>query len=178
VVLSTLPIRSASAASDVVRYKGSVACDALSANVLQYDHSNFRQTCLVRDDTGTVVETRAVYSASLGNLAGYRYDETAYGVFLGNKSFVGSVAGKLKYDKVLQRSYAALPTTFMPGFGPLLQAYAVALGSGNPESVPAPFVHVNVRDKNGCLAYSVDYSAFADFVPPAVGFCDVMFPAP
>lgn len=103
-----------------------------------------------------------------GNLSGSQFDTTYYSVSAGSLSFLGCFAGYVSYDKQLARSYVQLPFT-SASFGPINQALrAWILDPASPTTVLNRF---NLRDAKRCPAYSVDYSALADFLPPAVGEC-------
>jgi len=131
--------------------------------VLTYDHTNFATFCIVPATTSSPAEFYASFSPDLGNLSGYEFDTSYYEVSQGTKAFVAGAAGRIAFDKRLGRSYAQIPTSALESVGPLLAQWAQ-----NPDTSSTVLNRFNVRDGDGCLAYSVDYASLADFVPPAV----------
>jgi hypothetical protein len=156
---------------NVVAAPPPVDCSARSANVLEFDHTNFITFCFVQSTTASPSAFYAYYSPELGNLTGYEFDTSYYEVSQGTKTFVGGAAGRLVFDKRLGRSYAQIPDSVLSGVGPLLSQWA-----RDPFNSPTVLNRVNVRDADGCLAYAVDYAALADFIPPAVVDCANLAP--
>ena len=143
-----------------------VDCSARSANVLEFDHTNFITSCFVPPTTSSPVEFYAYYPPELGNLQGYEFDTSYYAVSQGTKTFIGGAAGRLVFDRRLGRSYTQIPDSVFSNVAAVLTQWA-----SDPLNSPTVLNRVNVRDADGCLAYSVDYAALSDFTPPAVEDC-------
>jgi len=137
-----------------------IDCSAQSSNVLSFDNTNFITFCMVPTPTSSIAGFYAYYSPALGNLSRYEFDTTYYSVHPQGNTFVASAAGSLVFDKRLGRSYTQIPLSVLSHVVPLLQQWAT-----NPLTSPTVLNRVNVRDADGCLAYSVDYAALADFTP-------------
>jgi len=136
-------------------------CTLRSANVLNFDPTNFATFCVALDNHGNAKYLAAYLNAVLGNLSGFDFDSTYYRVaFGGAKAFLAGFAGNFFFDSKLERSYMELPLASLGSVVASLQAWAA-----NPSNPPFTVLNrFNVRDVRGCLIASVDYAALADFV--------------